>query len=59
MQHYLMLSRGNFYAEKPYSNDGTGSGFLTRDPTRPDPVSSLNDVKFRNVVTSQGQSARK
>ena len=40
--------------------DGTGSGFLTRDLTRPDPVSSLtlNDVKFRNV-TSQGQSARK
>jgi len=39
--------------------DGTGSGFLTRDLTRSDPVSSLNDVKSRNVVTSQGQSARK
>jgi len=30
------------------------------DPvTRSDPVSSLNDVKSRNVVTSQGQTARK
>jgi len=44
---------------RPLARDGTRSGFLTRDPTRPDPVSSLNDVKFRNVVTSQGQSVRK
>jgi len=34
-------------------------GFWHGDPTRPDPVSSLNDDKCRNVVTSQGQSARK
>jgi len=27
--------------------------------TRPDPVSSLNDVKSRNIVTAQEQSARK
>ena len=43
---------------EPHTKDGTGSGFLTRDPTRPDPVSSLNDVKPRKV-TSQGQSLRK
>jgi len=34
-------------------------GFWPGDPTRPDPVSSLNDVKSRNVVTLQGQTARK
>jgi len=31
------------------TRDGTGYGFLTRDPTRPDQVSSLNDFKSTNA----------
>jgi len=56
----------NFYQMQQWttrSRDGTRSGFLTRDPTQPDgfwpsdptrsnPVSSPNDVKSRNVLTS-------